>query len=253
MTFWKTLKANLGDRVDGVYLQVYDGGAGNDPKSWSDSLGITVDPGLWSRHGSNCASGDSPASVNSRMSAWKSSAGIAGGFIWLYDDIQACAAQGTAADYAGAINQAVSSGAGTVSPNLAYAKTATGSSACNASETPAKAVNGSVSGGTSDKFCSLVSGAWLRVDLGSAKSIKRVIVRHAGAGGENTALNTRAYTLQVSSDASTWSTVASASGNTANVSTHDVNPVTARYVQLKINTPTQNGDPATRIYELEVY
>ncbi|TAA39674.1 discoidin domain-containing protein [Pseudoxanthomonas winnipegensis] len=253
VTFWKNLKSNLGDRVDGVYLQVYDGGAGNDPKSWSDSLGITVDPGLWSRHGSNCASGDSPASVNSRMSAWKSSAGIAGGFIWLYDDIQACAAQGTAADYAGAINQAVSSGTGTASPNLAYAKTATGSSACNANETPAKAVNGSVSGGTSDKFCSLVSGAWLRVDLGSAKSVKRVIVRHAGAGGESTALNTRAYTLQVSADASTWSTVASASSNTANVSTHDINPVTARYVQLKINTPTQNGDPATRIYELEVY
>ncbi|MGD6630625.1 PKD domain-containing protein, partial [Xanthomonas citri pv. citri] len=69
---------------------------------------MTVAPGLWSRNGSGCASGDSPSTVQTRMSNWKTSAGISGGFMWLYDDIQQCSAQGTSAQYAAAINTAVS-------------------------------------------------------------------------------------------------------------------------------------------------
>jgi hypothetical protein len=41
------------------------------------------------------------------MTGWRSSAGILGGFMWLYDDIQACSSQGTAAQYAAAINNSV--------------------------------------------------------------------------------------------------------------------------------------------------
>ncbi|MDF4025216.1 PKD domain-containing protein [Luteibacter sp. PPL201] len=108
--FWSSLKSNLGASVDRIYLQVYDGGAGNDPKQWSSALGMTVRPGLWSLHGSGCASGDSPSSVKTRMTAWKASTGIPGGFMWLYDDIQKCSASGrNTADYAAAINGAVAS------------------------------------------------------------------------------------------------------------------------------------------------
>lgn len=107
-SFWSSLKTNLGDNVDRVYLQDYDGGAGNDPAQWSTALGILVQPGLWSRHGTNCASGDDPTSVHTRMAAWKRSAAIPGGFMWLYDDIRKCSAPGrTTADYANAINSAV--------------------------------------------------------------------------------------------------------------------------------------------------
>lgn len=108
-TFWVDLKNNLGTSVDRVYLQDYDGGAGNDPAAWSQALGMTVEPGLWSRHGTGCTAGDDPASVRAKMSAWKASAKITGGFMWLYDDIQKCSTSGrTSADYAGAINSAVS-------------------------------------------------------------------------------------------------------------------------------------------------
>ena len=47
------------------------------------------------------------------MRAWHTSAGIPGGFMWLYDDIRACSAQGTAADYARAINNATGDGSTT--------------------------------------------------------------------------------------------------------------------------------------------
>ncbi|SFR05175.1 hypothetical protein SAMN04488564_102711 [Lentzea waywayandensis] len=107
-SFWASLKSNLGSLVDRVYLQGYAGGAGNNPATWNRALGMTVDPGLWSKHGSGCSAGDSPATVQSKMRSWKTSAGITGGFMWLYDDMKACAAQGTAAAYATAIRNGVS-------------------------------------------------------------------------------------------------------------------------------------------------
>ncbi|QSQ19106.1 discoidin domain-containing protein [Pyxidicoccus parkwayensis] len=329
-SFWRSLKDNLGTAVDRIYLQVYDGGAGNNPASWNTAMGMTVAPGLWSRHGTGCSSGDSPATVQSKMTNWKSTAGISGGFMWLYDDIQACWSQGTTAQYAAAINTAVSGnsppvanfsvnvsgltatftdastdsdgtiasrswnfgdgtsstatnpsrtyatagnynvsltvtdnggathtktqtvsvGAGNI--NLALNKPATGTTACNSSETPAKAVNGSVSGGTTDKFCSLTSPSWLQVDLGSLQTVSNFVVKHAGAGGESTTWNTRAFTIQTSSNGTTWSTPVTVTNNTASTSTHAITATSARYIRLNVTTATQNGDPATRIYELEV-
>ncbi|WP_242112103.1 PKD domain-containing protein [Luteimonas aquatica] len=327
-TFWKNLKNNLGSSVDGIYLQVYDGGAGNDPGAWSTAMGMTVDPGLWTRHGSGCGSGDSPSSVQTRMTAWKNAVGIVGGFLWLYDDIQKCWSQGTSAQYAAAINNAVGGNASPVahfsssvsgltasftdassdsdgsiasrswnfgdggtaatanpshtyaaagsytvsltvtdnggatatstqtvslgSPNLALNKAATGSAACNGNESPAKAVNGTVSGGNADKFCTLAASKWLQVDLGSAQTVSSFTVKHAGAGGESASWNTRAFDIQLSANGSSWTTVASVAANTANVSTHAVTAQSARYVRLNIATPSQNGDPAARIYEFEV-
>ncbi|MEU8271700.1 discoidin domain-containing protein [Sphaerisporangium sp. NPDC049002] len=137
--------------------------------------------------------------------------------------------------------------------NLALNKPATADSQCAANEAPAKAVNGTVSGGPTDKWCSLGSGKWLRVDLQAATTLRRFVVRHSGAGGEKTSWNTRDFDIQVSTDGTTWSTVASARGNTADVTTHTVSPVTARYVRLNVLTPTSDSDTAARIYELEAY
>jgi hypothetical protein len=135
--------------------------------------------------------------------------------------------------------------------NLALGRAATADSSCNANESPAKAVNGSVSGGNTDKWCSTGSSKWLQVDLGAAQSLSRFVVKHAGAGGENTAWNTSAFTIQVSSNASTWTTVATVSGNTASTTTHDITTVSARYVRLNITA--QGGDGAARVYEFEAW
>lgn len=137
--------------------------------------------------------------------------------------------------------------------NLALNKPATGSAACNANEGPAKAVNGSVSGGNSDKWCSAAAPRFLQVDLGGSFAVNRFIVRHAGAGGESTSFNTRAFNIQVSTNGSTFSTVASAAANTASVTTHDVAAATARFIRLNVTTPTQTSDGAARIYEFEAY
>jgi glucose/arabinose dehydrogenase len=135
--------------------------------------------------------------------------------------------------------------------NLALNKAATADGQCSSSETPAKAVNGSVTGGNSDKWCSGPT-SWLRVDLGAVATINSFVVRHAGAGGEAAGYNTRDFNLQVSNDGTTWTTVATVTGNTANVTTNTV-AVTGRYVRLNIVTAqTSTAYPATRIYELEV-
>jgi len=140
------------------------------------------------------------------------------------------------------------------SANLALNKPATGSAACQSAEGPAKAVNGSVSGGDSDKFCSLAATKFLQFDLGASATLRSFTVRHAGAGGESATYNTRDYDIQVSADATTWTTVVQARGNTANVTNHTLAAAaTGRYLRLNVITPTQTTDTATRIYEFEAY
>jgi hypothetical protein len=149
-------------------------------------------------------------------------------------------------------------GAGSPPPppggNLALNRPATGSTPCNSNETPDKAVNGSVSGGNSDKFCSLAATKFLRVDLGAAMTLSHITVRHAGAGGESTSLDTRDFDLQVSTDGTTFTTVAHVRGNAADVTDTAVT-ATGRFVRLNVLQAEQGSGTggAARIYELEVY
>ncbi|MGI5239516.1 galactose-binding domain-containing protein [Dactylosporangium sp. CA-139066] len=66
------------------------------------------------------------------------------------------------------------------------------------------------------------------------------------------AYNTRAFTIQVSTDGTAWTTAVTVTANTDGVTTHAIAATTARYVRLTATTPTQGVDGATRIYELEV-
>jgi len=108
-TFWQNVYNQLGPGiVDEVYLQCYAGGAGNNPATWNNYFpGLKVQPGMWSKNGGGCAQGNTAAEVQAQMTNWRASAGIPGGFMWLYDDMLSCTAGGTAADYARAINTAV--------------------------------------------------------------------------------------------------------------------------------------------------
>jgi len=138
--------------------------------------------------------------------------------------------------------------------NVALNKAATADSQCNTNEGPAKAFNGSVSGGNSDKWCSGSANRFLQVDLGQTFSITSFTLRNAGAGGESSTWNTKDADIQVSTDGTNFTTVAQIRGNTANVT--DVGlatPVTGRYVRLNVITPTGTTDAAARIYEFEVY
>lgn len=93
--------------VDRVHVQGYAGGAGNQPSTWNALFdGIKVSMGLWSKNGDNCTQGRSPNNVEDAFRAWQGE--LAGGFIWLYDDVQKCNGNQGAAQYASAINSALS-------------------------------------------------------------------------------------------------------------------------------------------------
>src|SRR5947207_4141537 len=146
-------------------------------------------------------------------------------------------------------------GGGTVPNNLALNHPTTADGSCNANETSDKAVNGSISGGLTDKRCSLgaVGTQFLRDDPVGMHTVNQIVIDHAGAGGEQTGWNTRAYNLQVSTDGTNFTTVVTVTANTANVTTHNITPVSARFVRLNIVTPTNNGNGAARIYEVQVF
>ncbi|HEU4731238.1 MAG TPA: ricin-type beta-trefoil lectin domain protein [Kofleriaceae bacterium] len=135
--------------------------------------------------------------------------------------------------------------------NLARGRAVTGSAACASSEGAGNAVDGSVA--SNSKWCSGTSGATLQVDLGSSQQIGSFVVKHAGLGGETTGWNTGGFALDTSSDGTTWSTAVSVSGSRSSRSFHPIAPRTARFVRLRSLVPTNNGNTATRIYELEVY
>ncbi len=137
--------------------------------------------------------------------------------------------------------------------NLALGKPATADSSCATTEGPAKAVNGSVTGGNIDKWCSQGASKWMQVDLGTTQNVNQFVVKHAGAGGENTAWNTRDFNIQVSTNGTSWTTVSTTTANTASTTTHNIAATQARYVRLNITTPSSDGNTAARIYEFEVY
>ena len=96
--------------------------------------------------------------------------------------------------------------------NLALHRPATGSVPCSQDEGPEKAVNGSVAGGQSDRWCARDWPWFLQVDLGTNRPVARFVVKHASAGGENEESDTREFNIQVSDDGKTFTTVASSAG-----------------------------------------
>lgn len=110
-SYWQSVVSEINTQlpgtVDGVHLQVYSGGAGNNPCSSTWNFGsVPVFPGLWDRI-------DTPKQVKTRMSDWNKQCGIIGGFMWLYDDF---VGNGLAAKYASAMDDAVGIGGFTLSP-----------------------------------------------------------------------------------------------------------------------------------------
>src|SRR5579863_9984376 len=99
------INSQLSGTVDGVHLQAYAGGQGNNPcVDWNFGT-VPVFPGLWDQV-------DTPSQVYTIMSGWHQECGILGGFMWLYDDF---VGTGLAAQYANAINTAVASSGFTLS------------------------------------------------------------------------------------------------------------------------------------------
>ena len=134
--------------------------------------------------------------------------------------------------------------------NLSKGKKATATSYTGASEAPEKAIDGI----TSTKWCATGYNRphTLYIDLGQEMTVTNVTISHAEIGGEGSGLNTRDYRIEVSKDGNEYVEVANVKGNVAGLTSDNVPVSIARYVKLIVDTPTQGGDSAARIYEVEV-
>ncbi len=127
-------------------------------------------------------------------------------------------------------------------PNLALNKTATADSSCAANEGPAKAVNGTVNGGNSDKWCSVGSSKWLRVDLGSSQSVGKIVLKHSGSRWRAGDLEHARLRRAGEHERHDVDQRGPATGNTANITTHTFTPQSVRYIRVNVITPTSNSD-----------
>jgi hypothetical protein len=96
--------------------------------------------------------------------------------------------------------------------NLALNRPVTGSLPCSEDQGPEKAVNGSVTGGQTDRWCGNDWPLFLQVDLGAVRPVKSFVVKHASAGGENEESDTREFNIQLSNEGKTFTTVATSTG-----------------------------------------
>jgi hypothetical protein len=100
-SYWQSVVSEINKElpgtVDGVHLQAYAGGAGNNPCSGWDFGTVPVFPGLWDKD-------YDPNQVESIMRGWHNQCDILGGTMWIYDDF---VGTGLAKKYAAAINAGV--------------------------------------------------------------------------------------------------------------------------------------------------
>ncbi|EMR61297.1 hypothetical protein MGN70_009012 [Eutypa lata] len=91
--FWAAVKdqvdAATPGLLDRVYLQVYDGGAGNDPGAWQDALGgMKVVPIVWVTNDAKPGQGTTPEQARAKFEGWAESDQVAGGGYWNDYDIE---------------------------------------------------------------------------------------------------------------------------------------------------------------------
>jgi len=128
------INSQLAGTVDGVHLQAYAGGQGNNPCVGWDFGSVPVFPGLWDKN-------DTPAQVETIMSGWHSECDILGGFMWIYDDF---VGNGLAKQYATAINTAVGASGFTLSGPSSLFLNQKGRTGAIITITPANGFNGQV-------------------------------------------------------------------------------------------------------------
>lgn len=98
--------------------------------------------------------------------------------------------------------------------------------------------------------------AWVTYDLGEEKYFNRYDIAHASLCKRDfgdTEYNTSEWALLVSDDLTSWTEVSRVTGNTAELSSHDIDLVSARYVRLVVIKGTQTDSPVARISELMIY
>jgi hypothetical protein len=88
-SYWTSVVSQINTQmpglVDGIHLQTFAGGAGNNPCSGWDFGGVPVYPGLSDQPSAPPYS--SPSQAESRLANWHAQCGITGGWLWIFDQI----------------------------------------------------------------------------------------------------------------------------------------------------------------------
>lgn len=79
--FWTSVVDQLPGLLDRVYLQVYDGGAGNDPGAWQDALGLNVTPLVWVTNDAKPSQGNTPEQAQAKFASWNTQYSVDGGML----------------------------------------------------------------------------------------------------------------------------------------------------------------------------
>ena len=102
--FWYSLYLAIGkEHVDRIYVQFYDGGAGNSTVTWKRKFGCDIIPGYWCLNGNEqpTKGKKTPAEVTQHLNDNINK--VCGGFMWLFDEMLSA---GTYNQYAAAIQAA---------------------------------------------------------------------------------------------------------------------------------------------------
>lgn len=134
---------------------------------------------------------------------------------------------------------AVASTATAAPTNIAVGKAASASSAENPDMVGSKAVDGNAGTRWSSTFS---DAQWLQVDLGSTATVSSVVLNWEAAYG-------KAFTVQLSDDASTWRTVATVTNGTGGNQTVAASG-TGRY--LRLNLTARGTGYGYSLWELQV-
>lgn len=92
VNFWVDVQNRINAAVPGLldrhYLQVYDGGASNNPGDWQTRLGMKVVPLLWVNNDYKPEHGNTPAQAQTRFANWHRQYNLAGGGYWNDFDVE---------------------------------------------------------------------------------------------------------------------------------------------------------------------
>ncbi|KAK4496631.1 hypothetical protein PRZ48_012611 [Zasmidium cellare] len=92
ISFWQSVVSQVNGNVSGLldrmYLQCYDGGAGNDPGEWQTDINMKVVPLLWVVNDAKPEYGMTPAQCQAKFQGWYADEGVAGGGYWNDYDIE---------------------------------------------------------------------------------------------------------------------------------------------------------------------
>jgi hypothetical protein len=91
----------------------------------------------------------------------------------------------------------------------------------------------------------------ISVDFKRPFLINRYVIRHAGAGGLASSMNTKSFRIETSLDNKSWTKGPACLHNSDDVSDLDIMPVRARYVRLQIVDPGK--DKRARIGDIEIH